>query len=147
MFIRFFYFFFFVVVSKEMCCRLSNTARLIDVFWTRRHRQKHSIARINNVQTTFFFHYVGYVWLPCVVIPPSFCSHIYSSSGAVIYTLHACPAQRGSPGRTNPHRRVKCSPTVAVSLPLPSPTLSAFSRPTMLLPKCPRQFVLWPGCW
>ena len=46
------------------------------------------------------------VWLPCDVILPSFCSHIYSSSGVVIYAPHACPAQRGSPGRTNPHRRV-----------------------------------------
>lgn len=62
-------------------------------------------------------HHPALMQLPCVVILLSFCSHIYSSS-VVICPQHACPAQQGSPGRTNPHRRLCNSPTIPLPFPL-----------------------------
>lgn len=73
-----------------------------------------------------------------LVFLTAFSSLMYSSSGVVICPLHASPAQQGSPGRTNPHRRVWSSPTIPSPLSLsPSPTLSASSCPTVSLPICP----------
>lgn len=65
-------------------------------------------------------HHTALIRLPCVVILLSFYSHIYSSS-VVICPLHACPAQQGSPGRTNPHRRLCSSPTVSLPFPILPP--------------------------
>lgn len=96
----------------------------------RRHLQKQQMrsTKANPLRPTTL------VQLPRVVILLSFCSHIYSSS-AVICPLHACPARQGSPGRTNPHRRLCNSPTIP--LPFPLPTHSASSVPTAALPLCP----------
>lgn len=100
----------------------------------------------NNEQTTLF-HHVVHIRLPCVVILPSFCSHIYSSSSVVICPLHACPAQQGSPGRTKPYWRVWSSPTIPFP-PSPSHSHSVCLLLSHHVPAyMPRQSALWPGRW
>lgn len=128
-----FFFYRFLFVLKEMFNQLSNREGLIDMFWTRHNCQKHRIDQKTMSKPFFSLCWVGMMAMCC--FPRR--SHIYSSSGMVICPLHACPAQQGSPGRTNPHRQEWTSPTVPLSLPIPSPALFAFSCPTIPLPVCP----------
>lgn len=80
----------------------------------------------NNAQAILFFTNQWRL-LQCVV-----CAWTYSSSSVVICLLHACAAQQGSPGRTEPHGWVRGSPTIhsyALSPPL---TPSRLVRPSSL---------------
>lgn len=83
-------------------------------------------------------HHTALIRLPYVVILLSFHSHIYSSS-VVICPVHACAAQQGSPGRTNPHRRLCSSPTV----PLPFPILLPLFPPRPCLYAPPVYLMTW----
>lgn len=105
-------------------------------------KQLMAAEKQNNEQTGLFR---AHATCPRVVILLSFRSHIHPSSGMVICPWHACPAQRGSPGRTNPHRRLCSAPTIPSASPpplFPSPTLSASSRCTTSQPAEPRQSAL-----
>lgn len=108
----------------------------VGMFWTRRHLQKQQMKFTKTKGKPL--HHTAVVGLPCVIVLFSFLSHIYSSS-AVICPLHACPAQQGSPGRTNPHRRLCSSPTV----PLPFPILPPPFPPQPCLYAQPVYLMTW----
>lgn len=99
-------------------CKKCSFQRPMGMFWMRRHLQKQQMKFTKTKGKPH--HHTELIWLPCVVILLSFCSHIYSSS-TVICPLHACPARQGSPGRTNSHRRLCSSPTVPLLFPILSP--------------------------
>lgn len=65
-----------------------------------------------------------------------FCCHFVLTyihpPASVICPWHACPAQQGSPGRTNPRRRLCSGPTIPAPSPLPIP---------LCLPPCPCLYV------
>lgn len=86
----------------------------------------------NNEQTGLFHRSCN---CPRVVILLSFRSHIHPSSGTVICPWHACPAQRGSPGRTNPHRRLCSAPTTLCPPPRPHSFPVALCLPPAAAPR------------
>lgn len=132
--------FFFLYISFLFWKKCAISFQIVKCWWARFEQGvtvKNNWWSVKNNEQTTVFHHVVHIRLARVVILASFCSHIYSSSGVVICPLHACPAQQGSPGRTNPFWRVWSSPTIPFPPPLPIPTLSASSCPTTSLPICP----------
>lgn len=119
-----------------MCYQLSNTEELIDMFWRRRRRQKHSIVQ-KTMSKSLFVSMLGRY--DCAVL--LFSLHFVLTSIHPLAWLSALcmPVQhsRGPPGRTNPHRRVWSCPTIPSPTPFPSPILSVSSCPTVSLPICP----------
>lgn len=129
MFIDFFFYYIFLFVF------FLNSEGLKDMFTTSHNSQKYVYTK-NNEQTIYL---LSSVCVMCVFIL-SFRSHISSSSGMVICPLHACLAQQGSPGRTNPRCWVWTNPN-----PTPHSVCLLLSHyaPAFM----PRQSALWPGYW
>lgn len=119
--------FFLLFRKKIIPSAFKYVYELTDVFSTRRHRQKTKLVQ-KTMSQPHFFHHVGHIWLPLVVIltsihPPPWLSALCK------------PVQhsRGPPGEqthTGGYRAVPQSP-------YPPPTLSASSCPTASLPICP----------